>query len=102
MNRRQALTAIAVGASGVLAACAGNPLKGQPEAEAPPAAPKITYKPDIAASDVVASWNCPFTWACGVTVVKLPASGIALPSRPTTAGSSASRCRTPMANSSPV
>jgi lipoprotein-anchoring transpeptidase ErfK/SrfK len=53
MNRRQALTAIAVGASGVLAACAGNPLKGQPEAEAPPAAPKITYKPDIAANDVV-------------------------------------------------
>jgi hypothetical protein len=52
INRRQALTAIAVGASGVLAACAGNPIKGQPEAQAPPSAPQITYKPDIAATDV--------------------------------------------------
>jgi lipoprotein-anchoring transpeptidase ErfK/SrfK len=53
MNRRQALTAIAVGASGVLAACAGNPLKKQPEPQAPPAAPKITYKPKAEATDVV-------------------------------------------------
>jgi lipoprotein-anchoring transpeptidase ErfK/SrfK len=53
MNRRQALTAIAVGASGVLAACAGNPLKKQPEAQAPPAAPEITYKPKSEATDVV-------------------------------------------------
>ena len=32
-----------------------------------------------------ASWNWPFTWVSGVTVVKVPASGTALPSRPTTA-----------------
>ena len=30
-----------------------------------------------------ASWNCPLTWVCGLTVVKLPFNGIALPSRPT-------------------
>jgi lipoprotein-anchoring transpeptidase ErfK/SrfK len=53
MNRRQALTALAVGASGVLAACAGNAVKGQPEAQGPPPAPEISYKPDIAATDVV-------------------------------------------------
>jgi len=53
MNRRQALTALAVGASGVLAACAGNPIKGQPEAQGPPPAPEISYKPDVAATDVV-------------------------------------------------
>jgi lipoprotein-anchoring transpeptidase ErfK/SrfK len=53
MNRRQALTAIAVGASGVLAACAGRPVKGQPEAQGPPPRPEIKYKPEIAATDVV-------------------------------------------------
>jgi lipoprotein-anchoring transpeptidase ErfK/SrfK len=52
MNRRQALTAMAVGASGILAACAGNPVKGKPEAEGPPPAPKISYEPEIAATDV--------------------------------------------------
>jgi lipoprotein-anchoring transpeptidase ErfK/SrfK len=53
INRRQALTAMAVGASGILAACAGNPLKKQAEPATPPATPKITYKPDSAATDVV-------------------------------------------------
>jgi lipoprotein-anchoring transpeptidase ErfK/SrfK len=53
INRRRALTAMAVGASGILAACAGNPLKKQAEPPAPPATPKITYKPDPAATDVV-------------------------------------------------
>ena len=37
---------MAVGASGILAACAGNPMKKQAEPAAPPATPKITYKPD--------------------------------------------------------
>jgi lipoprotein-anchoring transpeptidase ErfK/SrfK len=55
MNRRQALTAIAVGASGVLAACTGNPIKikQQPQAPETPAAPAITYEPDLSATDVV-------------------------------------------------
>jgi lipoprotein-anchoring transpeptidase ErfK/SrfK len=53
INRRQALTALAVGASGLLAACAGNPIKKQADAASPPAAPNITYKPAAAATDVV-------------------------------------------------
>jgi lipoprotein-anchoring transpeptidase ErfK/SrfK len=52
INRRQALTALAVGASGVLAACAGNPLKKQSAVPAAPTAPEITYKPNVEATDV--------------------------------------------------
>ena len=52
INRRQAMTALAVGASGVLAACAG---RGLPEAglkSEAPAAPVATFTPANAATDV--------------------------------------------------
>src|SRR5882757_3593829 len=52
MNRRQAMTALALGASGVLAACAGRGLpQSGPKTEAPPA-PVATFTPENAASDV--------------------------------------------------
>ena len=54
MNRRQAITALAVGASGLLAACAGKNTGGSgSEAKEAPAAPVITFKPANAATDVV-------------------------------------------------
>src|SRR6478752_7383741 len=54
MNRRQAITALAVGASGLLAACAGKTTGGSgSEAKEAPAAPVITFKPANAATDVV-------------------------------------------------
>ncbi|MBJ7338681.1 Ig-like domain-containing protein [Mycolicibacterium sp.] len=52
MNRRQALTAFAVGASGVLAACSGRSSITQPDATTAPAKAEIAYKPDKDASDV--------------------------------------------------
>ncbi len=52
INRRQALTAIAVGASGVLAACAGRSSITSPEATEAPAAAEISYRPAKDASDV--------------------------------------------------
>ena len=53
MNRRQALTALAVGASGLLAACAGKSSteSGADSSEAPKA-PVITFTPANAATDV--------------------------------------------------
>jgi lipoprotein-anchoring transpeptidase ErfK/SrfK len=52
MNRRQAMTALAVGASGVLAACAGRGLpQSGPKTEAP-SAPVATFTPANAAADV--------------------------------------------------
>ncbi|HYO01051.1 MAG TPA: Ig-like domain-containing protein [Mycobacterium sp.] len=53
MNRRQALTAFAVGASGVLAACSGRSSITQPDATQAPAKAEIAYKPAKDASDVV-------------------------------------------------
>ena len=54
INRRQALTAIAVGASGVLAACAGRSITGSgaTKAEDEPKAPVITFTPANATTDV--------------------------------------------------
>ena len=54
INRRQALTAIAVGASGVLAACAGKSVTGSgaTEASEAPKTPTITFKPANATTDV--------------------------------------------------
>ncbi len=54
INRRRALTALAVGvvAPGVLAACAGKSNKPSEAAEAP-SAPSLTYTPANAAADVV-------------------------------------------------
>nr|WP_237570606.1 Ig-like domain-containing protein [Mycolicibacterium lacusdiani] len=55
MNRRQALTALAVGTSGFLAACSGRSITGSggtPESEAPAAA-KVTFSPAAASTDVV-------------------------------------------------
>jgi lipoprotein-anchoring transpeptidase ErfK/SrfK len=52
INRRQALTAIAVGASGVLAACSGRSSTTQPEATQAPAKAEVAYKPAKDASDV--------------------------------------------------
>jgi lipoprotein-anchoring transpeptidase ErfK/SrfK len=52
INRRQALTAIAVGASGVLAACSGRSSITQPEATQAPAKAEIAYKPAKDASNV--------------------------------------------------
>jgi lipoprotein-anchoring transpeptidase ErfK/SrfK len=54
INRRRALTALAVGvvAPGTLAACVGGSSK-QAAAPAPPPAPALTYKPAAAAADVV-------------------------------------------------
>jgi lipoprotein-anchoring transpeptidase ErfK/SrfK len=52
MNRRQAMTALAVGASGVLAACAGRGLpQSGPKTDAP-SAPVTTFTPANAAADV--------------------------------------------------
>ena len=51
INRRQALSAIAVGASGVLAACAGGSVT-KPDASQAPAEPEIAFKPANAAADV--------------------------------------------------
>ncbi|ART68032.1 L,D-transpeptidase [Mycobacterium dioxanotrophicus] len=53
MNRRRALSTLAVGVgASVLAACAGNSTpKSAPEAA--PAAPKVTYQPGADASDVI-------------------------------------------------
>lgn len=53
INRRQALTAFAVGASGVLAACSGRSSITQPDATQAPAKAEIAYKPAKDASDVV-------------------------------------------------
>ncbi|MDT5153471.1 MAG: hypothetical protein QOI01_5204 [Mycobacterium sp.] len=52
INRRQALTAIAVGASGVLAACSGRSSITQPNATQAPAKAEIAYKPAKDAADV--------------------------------------------------
>lgn len=52
INRRQALTAIAVGASGVLAACSGRSPITQPEATQAPAKAEIAFKPAKDASNV--------------------------------------------------
>jgi len=53
VNRRRALTALAVGvvAPGVLAACSGKE-NGSSQAAEAPAAPSLTYSPENAASDV--------------------------------------------------
>jgi lipoprotein-anchoring transpeptidase ErfK/SrfK len=55
MNRRRALTAIAVGASGFLAACAERTVTGPDGSPTPQAAeaPEITFTPADAADDVV-------------------------------------------------
>jgi lipoprotein-anchoring transpeptidase ErfK/SrfK len=52
INRRQALTAIAVGASGVLAACSGRSTITQPDATQAPAKAELAFKPAKDASDV--------------------------------------------------
>ncbi|MDF2829158.1 MAG: ErfK/YbiS/YcfS/YnhG family protein [Mycobacterium sp.] len=55
INRRQALTALAVGTSGFLAACSGKSITGSggtPESEAPAPA-KVTFSPAAASTDVV-------------------------------------------------
>jgi lipoprotein-anchoring transpeptidase ErfK/SrfK len=52
INRRQALTAIAVGASGVLAACSGRSTITQPDATPTPAKAELAFKPAKDASDV--------------------------------------------------
>jgi lipoprotein-anchoring transpeptidase ErfK/SrfK len=52
LNRRQALTAIAVGASGVLAACSGRSSTSQPNATEAPAKAEVAFKPATGASNV--------------------------------------------------
>jgi lipoprotein-anchoring transpeptidase ErfK/SrfK len=52
INRRQALAAFAVGASGVLAACSGRSTTSQPDAAAAPAKTEVAFKPAKDASDV--------------------------------------------------
>jgi lipoprotein-anchoring transpeptidase ErfK/SrfK len=52
INRRQALTAIAVGASGVLAACSGRSAVTQPDATQAPAKAEVAFKPAKGATDV--------------------------------------------------
>ena len=52
INRRQALTAIAVGASGVLAACSGRSTVTQPNPTEAPAKAEIAYKPAKDATNV--------------------------------------------------
>jgi lipoprotein-anchoring transpeptidase ErfK/SrfK len=52
INRRQALTAIAMGASGVLAACSGRSTITQPDATQAPAKAELAFKPANDASDV--------------------------------------------------
>ncbi|WP_246231073.1 L,D-transpeptidase [Mycolicibacterium sediminis] len=65
LNRRQALTAIAVGTTGFLAACAGTSVTGSGEAaeSEAPKAPDVTFSPANSASDV------PPTAPVGVEVV---------------------------------
>ncbi|MHA3023788.1 Ig-like domain-containing protein [Mycobacterium sp. BMJ-28] len=53
VNRRRALSVLAVGGAGVLAACAGKSLKPGAESAAPPPAVVITYTPKDKADDVV-------------------------------------------------
>jgi lipoprotein-anchoring transpeptidase ErfK/SrfK len=53
LNRRQALTAIVVGASGVLAACSGRTTTGTPNSTEAPAKAEVVYKPAKSATDVV-------------------------------------------------
>lgn len=55
MNRRRALTALAVGmGAGVLAACSGKtPLSSQDEPEAAPAEPTLKYSPEPDTVDVL-------------------------------------------------
>ena len=53
INRRQALTAFAVGASGVLAACSGRSTSTKPDADQAPAKAEIAFKPAKGASDVI-------------------------------------------------
>ncbi|MCW2514991.1 MAG: L,D-transpeptidase [Mycobacterium sp.] len=52
INRRQALTAIAVGASGVLAACSGRSTSTAPSATEAPLKAEVEYKPAKDASGV--------------------------------------------------
>ncbi|OPX07804.1 Ig-like domain-containing protein [Mycobacterium sp. AT1] len=52
LNRRQALTAIAVGASGVLAACSGRTTTGSPASTEPPAKAEVAFKPAKDATNV--------------------------------------------------
>ena len=52
INRRQALTAIAVGASGVLAACSGRSSITAPQATQAPPEAQIAYEPAKNAADV--------------------------------------------------
>lgn len=52
LNRRQALTAIAVGASGVLAACSGRSSLTQTEVTQAPAAAELDYEPAKNAANV--------------------------------------------------
>lgn len=53
INRRQALTAFAVGASGVLAACSGRSSVTEPDATEAPATAEIAYEPAANATNVV-------------------------------------------------
>ncbi|GAB7066461.1 L,D-transpeptidase family protein [Mycobacterium hodleri] len=53
LNRRQALTAIAVGASGVLAACSGRTTTSAPNSTEAPAKAEVAYKPAKNATNVV-------------------------------------------------
>ncbi|MET0452897.1 MAG: Ig-like domain-containing protein [Mycobacterium sp.] len=54
MNRRQALTAIAVGASGVLAACSGRSITSSSESSTEaPAKAEVAFKPALSSTDVV-------------------------------------------------
>ncbi|MEN4478110.1 L,D-transpeptidase [Mycolicibacterium cosmeticum] len=53
VNRRRALTVLAVGSAGLLAACAGKSIKPDAQSAAPPPAPVITYTPVDKADDVV-------------------------------------------------
>ncbi|MCV7421189.1 L,D-transpeptidase family protein [Mycobacterium yunnanensis] len=62
LNRRQALTALAVGASGVLAACSGRTTTGSPGTTEAPAKATVAFKPAKDAADVVP------TDSVGVTV----------------------------------
>lgn len=52
MNRRRALTVLAAGSAGLLAACAGKSISPHAESAAPPPTPVITYTPADKADDV--------------------------------------------------
>ncbi|MDP9168497.1 MAG: Ig-like domain-containing protein [Actinomycetota bacterium] len=52
INRRQALTAFAVGASGVLAACSGRSTTSAPEATEAPAKAEVAFTPAKSAANV--------------------------------------------------